>query len=365
LLEVNVRGFAMNVLIAIALASLGQPTEGKAELNRIKTLAIESTRAAYESVARAKGSGVFEHKDFKLVDGQLRDERNERGTFSMAFSGPRYFVKFQVESPGAEHKARIFVNDGGAILNSLFSPRIIPYGAAGYIYRECPEGGEPAWFGVAPNYFVKAWAFLDQVDKLHKGAPLTIERENGLYVIRVTISAQGAMEKFFIDPGSGYHVTRYELLKSNGKARICARKRWEKTGDGLWYVRNYVEERSPAGRDPRGSLWKFEFTSFEPNVEIPGELFTVDALGMPAGSAIIDQRVSPHETIIIKPRETDLSALEKIVGEMPGATVDVAPGRGNWRRLAVFLTIGFGLLLLIVGIMLRRRVASRKETQGT
>jgi len=334
----------------IALAGIAaEPASAETALERIKTLALEATRAASESITRGTGEGVFERKVIQRVDGHLRDVHVERGRFAMAFSGVKDFIKLQFDSTDAEHTTEIYVNDGGSTLGSQFSPRILIYGAEGRIFGPGGDLAErPDLFGLPPHRYAAAWTFSERV---REGAQVTLEEKGGVYVIKASDAKNGA-ERFFVDPKKGYLVTRFELSPVNGQILQIIEKDWAKTAGGLWYVKGYLEARFPRRDKQKARSWRYEFNSFDANPELPDGLFTVDALALPAGARIIDERVVPNEDIIVQAPETDMAALERIVGELPKSGVRAAPRRGTVR----WILIGAGVVLLGFGVVTAGRL---------
>ena len=90
----------------------------------------------------------------------------------------------------------------------------------------------------------------------------------------------------------------------------------------------------------------------------------MDALGLPAGARILDTRVNPHEKIIVRPPKTDLALLEKIVGELPKAAVPIHTPTGEPSRLVWLVIANVGVVLVIVGAFLLRRVVISRRKQA-
>ena len=125
-------------------------------------------------------------------------------------------------------------------------------------------------------------------------------------------------------------------------------------------MRAYRDEEIPITEGDGGSVWEVEFDSFEPNKTIPEEVFTVDALGLPVGAIITDQRKSPHVTMTVGPTETDVALIEGIVGKLPsvGVPTGSAPP-GATSRLRWWMLVSMGVLLVVVGFTLHRIVRRR------
>ena len=102
------------------------------------------------------------------------------------------------------------------------------------------------------------------------------------------------------------------------KVLTQAEKNWEKTEGGLWYVQKIASKTVPY-RGLGGESWALEFSPFVPTPNLPSDLFTADALGLPAGSRIIDRTVRPEKITGVEEPIADVSRIEKVVGPLPVA----------------------------------------------
>jgi hypothetical protein len=195
-----------------------------------------------------------------------------------------------------------------------------PLGAEGRIERSLDLYGLFEEFGTPPERFPAMGAspldpesgLLDRYD-----GPTLVESE-GLYVVQFSQNGDVAA-KYYVDPSKGFHVVRYELLEPDGYATIVYRKEWATTADGLWYVREFCQEHFPIRMVYYYDSWTYTVDSFEPNVHIPDDVFTIDALGLPVGALMWDNRVHPAKRLTIDAPKTDLAALEEFLGELPKA----------------------------------------------
>ncbi len=224
----------------------------------------------------------------KIVDGKPKETVVGRGAFRMAFADGKDFLLLEFTSSDEQHDAEIFVDDGKVIMQSVFSPKIHPHGAKGWIHQRVDEGGHRSLFGPAPHYLARAWAFVDRISKYPPEVTKALHREEDLLVIRLTFEGKGQRMDFFVDPQQEYHIVRFENVGADGKMKLRVHKKWARTDSGLWYVERYEQQAWPEKVDERRNGWRYEFTSYEPNVEISPDEFTVDSIGLPYGARIMD-----------------------------------------------------------------------------
>ena len=283
-------------------------------LEQVTARTVAATRAACDAVPSAKGKGRFSYRETVLRDGAIVTHHEVNSTFTFAFSGKRDFIKFD-KSPTRDVDAQIYILDRNALLYSKFYPDE----AHGYIVPIQREAGITYKHGFPPHYLCQAFAEVDKpVDH-----PVSLEYDNRTYVI-IKHGPPGLNTwKYFVDPAKDYHVVRCEKIRDEKLAAVFE-KNWARTTADVWIVRGYRHENIPITEGEGGRVWEFEFDSFEPKKTIPEEVFTVEALGLPVGASITDQRKSPHVTTTVLPTETDVALIESIVGKLP--TVGVPEG---------------------------------------
>jgi hypothetical protein len=302
--------------LTAAWLCLAQTPAGELDLTlkQVTARTVAATRAACDAVPSAKGKGRFSYRETVLRDGAIDTHYEVSSTFTFAFSGKRDFIKFD-KSPTRDVDAQIYILDRNALLYSKFYPDH----AHGYIMSIGHETGIVYEHGVPPHYLFQAWA---EVEKPVKHA-VSLEYDNGAYVI-IKHGPPGLNTwKYFVDPAKDYHVVRCEKIRDERRAAVFE-KNWARTSANVWIVCGHRHEDLPITEGEGGRVWEFEFDSFEPTRTIPEEVFTVDALGLPVGASITDQRKSPHVTTTVRPTETDGALIESIVGKLP--TVGVPEG---------------------------------------
>ena len=340
--------FAMATTIWLGL--LGQPGPDL-ELEDVVRRATEACNAAVEAMPRAKGQGRYEYVLRRSsVDGETI--LHTSGEYSFAYSGEKNWGKF-VKSLTGEYDAMLYVSDGKCVMIGRFLDGLQPAGADGLIERQRAPYALPSYLmGIVPQAMPHAWAYFRLPTFGENRA--TLQKVGDLYVIE---AEKEGLRRFYIDPNRAFHLVRYESLTLDRYTRTVVTKDWAKTERGLWYVREYQIEEFPYRARKNYQSKRLTLESIEPNVDIPPEVFTIDALGLPVGAKMKDTRFHPNETIVVRAPKTDVAALEKVIGKLPGSPVP-AVARSSRVRLWLVL-VNAGALLVIVGFGLRR-VARRK-----
>ncbi len=337
---------------------LGEGSPG-AEVDEVIRRAVEATNAAAESIPRAKGEGQYVYRIRRLIDGGYGPLAERTGSISFAFSGEKNWVKF-MKCPRDNFDTTIYICDPETVMVGSFSEGIKPFGAEGHI-RPSEDGGFSSMFNLPPHRFPRAYTYLDK-DVFAKNCVVGLERSDNLHVVR--FERERSIVKFYVDPEKDFHVVRHQRLEPDGTIIADVRKDWAKASGGLWYVREYCDELFPIRDRKTHTLWKFTFDSFEPNIHIPDDVFTVDALGLPVGARIVDKRFRPVEILRVKAPKTDMAALEKIIGELPKVIITSGPIAENPSHLRVWLVlVNVGAVLVVAGLAIWR-VVNRKRRRS-
>jgi hypothetical protein len=234
--------------------------------------------------------------------------------FSFAFSAQKHWGKFTPDRLGG-YDTTIYVCDGDTVMFGHFSDGDEPRGV---IYCREDLFGSWAEHPTPPGRFAAESANLDRLSNRYlyeKYDAPTLEQSGKLYVVQ--FAQKGRIDKYYVDPAKGFHVVRAEGVESDGYVVIATTKEWTTTSDGLWYVRKYCEESFPIRSIGRYTSWTTTLDSFEPNIDIPDGVFTIDALGLPAGATIKDTRFRPRKMLQAGAPKADLAAIEEIVGQLP------------------------------------------------
>ncbi len=346
----------MKAFAAVAVLWIGFPGQVGEDLRLkdVERLATEALDAAVAAMPRAKGEGRYQYIIRDSVDGEATFERE--GAYSFAFSGEKNWGKF-VKSLERDYDATVYVSDAESLMVAYFSPDISPFGGNGIIQRLPRPGLLPPRLFVTPQAATEAWAFFRTRERGNdENRLVTLEKVDDQYVIQ--IEKNNGVKRFHIDPNKGFHFVRYESREPDGYTTRIVTKDWCTTAGGLWYVRVYHNQDFPIRARTNYTSSRITIDSIEPNINIPPEVFTVDALGLPIGAVMKDTRFVPNVTIHVRPPETDVAALEEIIGKLPGSAVSVSTGSSRLRLWLILVNVG--TVIIIIGFLLRRR-ARRKR----
>ncbi len=357
----------------LLMLTVGLQADGSEQL---LTEAKVATESAHNGLRSARGVGLYEETVSRgATRADLKTTDHIRATFHMAFDGPKNFVQLQYQvADGYEpdYKSRVVIYDGQNVYLSRFSPTIEPFGAEGEVWAPSQdfgaEGGFPALvFPVTFSQLAKAWVKVEP-DRIRKfmgdDAQFTVRDEAGIKVVRAEASEirNGETRKhaaeFWIDPARANHLVRFRLLR-NDAVLNDVEKHWAKQGD-VWFVKRYETRRNRDREDECSTEYsRFEFEAFEPNVPIPDALFTIDGLGLPVGSRIMEQRegFDPYKEIIVGTPSTDVQKLETVVGKLPRSQI-VDPPKSTQSPTFVdgenprwpFVTAAIGIVMLGLGV---------------
>ena len=120
------------------------------------------------------------------------------------------------------------------------------------------------------------------------------------------------------DPSScRYHLVRYESRELDESVTRIVTKDWATTTDGTWYVREYHNQSFPIRARKHYVSSRIIIDSIEPNIDIPPEVFTVAALGLPDVAWVKDTRVKPNQRIRFLQLKADMAASGRVLRESP------------------------------------------------
>lgn len=305
---------------------------GDSDAAQVKALIIKAAAArdaADKGLQRARGAGTY-NATITRGDGTL--EYRERSTFRMAFDHPREFIQFRYE-PRAGHDdhdcyARVVIGDGKAIYDAQFIQRIFPnrkYDTS--ITAGVFKDVEPGWLHPVCEFtcggLIRAWADFDKVAK-QGDLQFSLREDDGLQVLEAGSEDGRYIMQYTIDPAQDHHLVRYRLLipKRGKRAAIDVRNEWDRQAD-LWYVKACTLKRvqEEGGELKRMEVHELKFESFEPGVEIPVEVFSIDAVGLSEGQRImpwmgpLEDGESPLK--FHRNPAFDVRQVEKVVGPLP------------------------------------------------
>lgn len=312
------------MVLAIEVGDAGADEDSNgdrdAEIEGLIGQAIAARDRAADAVPSASGRGTYK---VTVIGKTMEVIRTERASFDMARSGACQFFQFRYEN-GAGHEdpdvyARVVLSDGETVYESRFCQRIRPTGAEAIAHREFEPGALQPWVWISGN-LADYYSFVDRL-LIDQDAALSLRDENDVKV--VTSTKDGATTEFWIDPRMDFHIVRYRLVVDSDKTPLVLTdvlKEW-KHEQQLWFVhRCLVRDKSHKdGNVLQTEETELVFDVFEPNVEVPRDVFTVHALGLPNDSPIWSGDSRDARTRFVRDATIDLSEVEKVVGKLPMA----------------------------------------------
>ncbi len=284
--------------------------------------AVAARDAARKAIPRARGAGTYK---VTITEKDQTVSYKERSEFRMAFNRPDHFIQFRYK-PGAGYEdpdvyARVVLSQDKAICESRFCQRIA--GGAEAQITEAVENGS-----LAPVAWMSGdlFGYYSSIENLlkNKRLRLSLQDKNGLKVVTGRNAKKTYAIEFSIDPQNGDHIVRYRLWNFTGKkpfASTDVTREWKKTGK-LWYVKRcfYGAKSHMDGIVHQTEEIELVLDTFEPNVEIPKEVFTVHALGLPEGVRILPNDPNDPDEPIERYQpdpKFDVSKVERVVGKLP------------------------------------------------
>jgi hypothetical protein len=306
---------ALTAVVLFSFLGQANPAPG---LEAVARLATEARDAAVAALPRAKGQGRYEYTIKKSADGETTFER--KGDYSFAFSEEKNWGKF-VKSLERDYDATVYVSDAENLWVAHFDDEISPGGGHGLISNLIHPGVLPPALFVTPQAAASGWTFF-QVgeDGCGENCVATLEMAGSQYVIQK--KKKSYVQRLYIDPNKGFHLVRYESRELDGRVTRIVTKNWATTTDGVWYVQEYHAQEFPIRARTHYVSSKIILDSIEPNINIPPEVFTVAALGLPDVAWVKDIRVKPNQRIRFLQLKADMAAFGRVLREGPDSKKD-------------------------------------------
>jgi len=340
------------VLLTLTLAAPG----GQAASEDPQSLVREAFLAARDGLRSGKGRGGYR----RYVAEDLRDDV----AFQIEFQGDRFELelihrKRPRSAPPADRQ--IAISDGSAIFVTSFSERLRPYGSETRVY----EAGKISQ--ALPDFrydLTRLPCQLIRLDEWEKHAPRFEQLAQGGYRCTFDLTERSEATLEFA-PEYGYNVLVREERITVGDPRYTRYTASWKQARGVWYMERLLREDWRDGK-PRGriELW---YDEFEVNPAVSAERFTLDGLGMPEGSRLVDERPEAparfHKNV--PSVETVQERLDTMIAQAEALpTLSPTPTeleRDRAARLAMRLAAAAsGVVMLIVTlVVLRRRLFSK------
>lgn len=138
----------------------------------------------------------------------------------------------------------------------------------------------------------------------HRQAMITAEERNGLVRISMEGGSGAVNASFDIDPNQGFNVVQAEGFNSEHKLKFLEfTASYQQVGDA-WFARKLRKQQHLGfARDPKTLTIGLEVTDARIGHGVDEKVFTLDGMGIPDGSGVIDWRVYPTKRYVYHPPE--------------------------------------------------------------
>jgi hypothetical protein len=309
------------------------------------------------------GSGTFElyHKEANEKDLALI----LRAKVKTYFEGDKYHIRLDYQQEKSEGlEKRIIIFDGRCIITSRFSKRIRPKNAQAELYPVPNDNAvpRPAGFPFDPTKLPDALIAWDSATKLSSTSLSFSKRQEGGYIGKFRLSNLSYC-LFDIVPEYGFHTANVTVLNDGNPNPVQVDKAtWERIGN-VWYVKTIDKQFNGLKGMKSRSILRYD--KFEPNVNVPPELFRFNALELPEGAKILDVRPNPTNQIQVyenvRTKETDPAKIDDLLEHLKTLRGPPEPPAPPSQVLRWSL-LGGGVLLSAIGLalmwlrVLRRRL---------
>jgi len=198
---------------------------------------------------------------------------------------------------GRYDDVRIVVDDD-AVYVVNFSERIRPTGCGGDIWSK-----EQLKTGLAMSGFpwaepARLWRELPDVGQIIKnlGEDAIAFSEIGEGRFRATYPVAMPYAELDVERSAGFNVTAFPVFNPKQKNPVQRSEATWKQIDGAWYVTEFINDWDNREVEPeRGHFSRstLEFKSFEANVKVEPDLFSLKSVPIPARTRFIDRRPKP------------------------------------------------------------------------
>jgi len=312
--------------VALTVWPVGVAAQGTPERSSEQTVhelidrAVAAREQAFKAIPRARGTGTYRHTS---TDEAGKVFHEVRAKFRMAYDYPKEFIQFRYQEV-ARHDdcyARVVMSNGEQIYESLFYEGYMPHGVEGKVTKPIEKGLLEPVLDVSCGYLTKAHGYVHLLRELH--ADISVHADGKLKVLRGKYpNSNGYQEAFWIDPSKAFHIVRFQgsREKTTGPPQITTdiTHDWAQKGT-RWFVKRCTKRHVQWDEDDEvHSTRETELVldTFEPDVSIPNEVFTVHAIGLVHGARIRQDEPRIRWSYTADP-EFDKRKVEKVVGELP------------------------------------------------
>ena len=361
-------GTMLQSLICPMLVVLLGQSDGPVVPSEPDPLAV--IRSAFDASSNSLRSGIGKGT-FRIYE-----RRGDTGKWKLVneaaveshFDGSRFHIVLDFTENYLNLDRQVIIYDGSAVFTSRFSEQIKPLGSQTSVYEVAPTSSglvRPVRAGF-PWDVTKLGSALVDINKLIENIgedSVTITRTpDGDYVGEHKLGTTGRVVIKWLQQ-YGYNVSlRQSFATADGEPVQEHVATWQKSR-GVWYVNSLSNWGKYPEREMRSELG---YDSFEVNAEVSSDMFSMDALSMPSGSRILDQRAEVTEPIHYVPYEDDEieAKLGDMVSQLESLPTDwqpagsTKPGR-SFGKLMIVLVNVIIIAAIVVMVVLRTRHASR------
>jgi hypothetical protein len=221
----------------------------------------------------------------------------------------KYHVELKFEKDELmKFTSRRIIYDGKAITDAFFTPRANPTGAQAHVFAPNTSGdglarrgwGEFQWD--VTNLAKNAWNPERLVQNLGANRIEIKEAPDGDLVGAYSAGNADRVRVHFECPRKfGYNLAKMRAFNvGEDQPAQESNLTWKQGPNGLWYVATSVETlvtRDEKGRIDDRMRAVLMYSNFEPNAKVDPKQFTIESLGMPAMSPIVDNRPGAKERV--------------------------------------------------------------------
>lgn len=325
-------------------------------------------RAAYQnSITDLKsGKGTFRYSVKSKAEEGNSWVDVENATGSIEFSGDRFLLDLKYDlARRSKFEARKILNDGENLYEAQFSADISATNAQLHVIpvkrdrRGCVAMGI-VHFGFDPAHLPQTFCSIPPAQSASEVPGWTVIRESNdsiVYEYGLRNSPNTRIRHRYLRD-FGFNMSRRVVLapgENEDESSNLVDQKWQRIGE-MWCLKSVSNTHM---LDQLTLRDEFEFTSFEPNAEIDGK-WSLQALQMPPGSRILDQRPDVAERIHYIPANDQVleTSLDSIASQIENLATErvtpVNPERGISRTLIIMI-LGNACLLGLLAVLLFQR----------
>lgn len=326
------------------------------------TVVQEAFKAAKDNLVSGSGKGsykVYVSHPGNAPKWDLKVEANAE----VFFDRGKFHIRLNYEKDVLTHlDFRVIVYDGTAVLVNRVSKLIHPARSEGDVYEVKPLSVSlrKAGFDYNPCEMPAEVLRADLLSSPKFASDLKITSVANRDLSGSFDSPPVVKCSFLASRNFGCNIVNYREVNTNHNdfQHVNRHATWEREKN-LWYVKSI--DNIWLAVDNQGERTVFQYTNFNPNVEIDASLFKFTALTLSSTARIIDRRSNVEEHVLrqSQPATVDMAKLDTLTDAVKTLTPNSAPPQRP--RLRRYYLLVAGGLLCIVGLLLMRRRAKKGD----